>query len=187
MKTIYLVKKNPDLSSEDNWITMSFSEFQLFLKTAEGEKRKKLFSIIDPSDRTDYKIVIEADPDKVKQLYAEHMAKVYRARCQKQSGYSLLSYHAMGESDDDLTGEELLFDNGCDVEEQAIKNIEEQILREAVSQLSDYEQRIIQTLFFSAKRINDTQCAQQLGIPRSTLWEQKKNILAKLKKILEKR
>lgn len=187
MRTIYLVKKNPDLSSEDNWITMSFSEFQLFLKTAEGARRRKLFSIIDPSDATDFRIVIEADVSIARQLKAEHEAKLYRARCQRESGYSVFSYHAIGENDDDLTGEELLFDNGCDVEEQAIKNIEAQRLRDAVSQLTSYEQLIIHTLFYSSNGASDTQCAKKLGIPRSTLWDQKKSILAKLKKILEKR
>ena len=112
---------------------------------------------------------------------------IYRARCQRESGYSVFSYHAIGENDDDLTGEELLFDNGCDVEEQAIKNIEAQRLRDAVSQLTSYEQLIIHTLFYSSNGASDTQCAKKLGIPRSTLWDQKNSILAKLKKILEKR
>lgn len=187
MKTIYLVKKNPDLSSEDNWITMSFPEFQLFLKTVEGARRRKHFSIIDSADATDYRIVIETDVNKARQLKAEHEAKLYQARCQRESGYSVLSYHAMGENDDDLTGEELLFDNGCDVEEQAIKSIEVQRLRDAISQLTNNEQMIIHTLFFSSNGASDSQCTKKLGIPRSTLWDQKKSILAKLKKILEKR
>ncbi len=187
MKTIYLVKKNPDLSSEDNWIEMSYSEFVLFLETAEGQRRKKLFSIIDPTDRRDTRIVIEADLDTAKLLHKEHFARKYRARCEKESGYSSISYNAIGENGEDLTGEELISDETCDVEEQAIKNIEAQMLREAVSQLSDYEQQIIQTLFFSSKCINDTQCAQQLGIPRSTLWDQKMSIFAKLEKIMKKR
>lgn len=185
MKTIYLVKKNPDLSSEDNWIEMSYSEFVLFLETAEGQRRKKLFSIIDPTDRRDTRIVIEADPDMAKLLHKEHFARKYRARCQKESGYSSISYNAIGENGEDLTGEELISDETCDVEEQAIKNLEAQRLRDAISQLSDFEQVIIHTAFFSKVRLTNTQCARQIGIARSTLWRQKPIILTKLKKILE--
>lgn len=186
MKTIYLVKKNPNLNSEENWISMSFSEFQLFLQTAEGKRRRKLFSLIDSADKTDCKIVIEADSEMAKLLHAEHAAKEYRARCLRESGYTLLSYHAMGENGDDVLGEELISDSECDVEGQAIKRIEAQRLRDAVSQLSDHEQLIIHALFFSSERLSDSQYAKQIGIPRSTLGRQKKIILAKLRKILEK-
>ncbi len=185
MKTIYLVKKNPDLSSEDNWIEMSYSEFVLFLETSEGQRRKKLFSIIDPTDRTDTRIVIEADPDMAKLLHKEHCAKKYRARRQRESGYSSISYNAIGENGEDLTGEELISDETCDVEEQAIKNLEAQRLRDAVSQLSDFDQQIVHTLFFSKQDLSNTQCAKKIGICRVTLWSHKKIVLVRLKKILE--
>lgn len=186
MKKLFLVKKNPSICNEDNWIMMSYPEFLDFLKTAEGQRRKKLFTTLDSADNDDYTIVIEADSNNVMELNAEHFARKYRARCQKESGYSSISYNAIGEDGEDLTGEELISDETCDVEEQAIKNIEAQRLRDAILQLSDFEQLVIHTVFFSKERLTAAQCAKQIGIARSTLWRQKPIILAKLKDILEK-
>jgi RNA polymerase sigma factor (sigma-70 family) len=184
MKTIYLVKRNPNVSNANNWLFMSGAEFIQFLQTPEGQQRKHLFKVIDRAESYDSRIIMECEPELAKQIEKEHNRKQYLRRVKQKSGYSTLYFDDVRGEDDELSGEDVVADEMCNVEEDAIRNIELQMLRAAIPKLTAEEQKIIHTVFYSGHSMGEVQCAKQLGITRYSLREKVSSILLKLKKML---
>jgi RNA polymerase sigma factor (sigma-70 family) len=57
-------------------------------------------------------------------------------------------------------------------------------LHQCLAQLTEEEQKLLFTLFFQNK--SEHQLAVETGIPRMTIHNRKKRILARLKKLMEK-
>ena len=184
MKTIYLVKKNPNLSAEDNWIKMNGRDFYKFIKTPEGQRRKSLFVTLPACGKKDYAIVIEAEPDVAKEITSENNHRKHLNRESAKKGYVILSYHAIQQTDDDFYGEELLIDDACTVEDQALHQIEIDALYNAISYLSWEDQKYVQDVYLSEERMSDQQYADLNGIERWRVMNRKAAILRDLRILL---
>ena len=168
MKTIYLVKKNPNLSAEDNWIKMTGRDFYKFIKTPEGQRRKSLFVTLPACGKKDYAIVIEAEPDVAKKITSENNHRKHLNRERAKKGYVILSYHAIQQTDDDFYGEELLLDDAISVEDMVLHKIEIESLYEAISCLSWEDQQYIIDVYLSKCPITDIEYAEHHGL---TQWQ----------------
>lgn len=184
MRTIYLVKKDPNRSAEDNWIKMKGTAFYKFIKTPEGERRRRLFVTLPAFGKHDYAIVIEAEPDIARAITSENNHRKDMNRVKKKKGYLITSYHAIQNTDDDFYGEELLIDDVCNVEKQALQNIEIDTLYNAISCLCWEDQKYIQDVYLSKNRISDQQYADRNGIERWQLMIKKAAILRDLRILL---
>lgn len=91
-----------------------------------------------------------------------------------------LSYHHL--VDMDYPVEERLFELPCSLEEIVIEKIMRERVRQALKSLSEYEQMIIEELFYKGTSLREL--SGRLLVPRSTLQEQKERILKKLRKVI---
>ena len=84
-----------------------------------------------------------------------------------------------------LLGENRQFAIECEgVEDSAVKAVMIQKMLSCLKLLTTEEQELINELFFNGK--SEHQMAKTSGIPRMTIHNRKKRILAQLKKLLEK-
>ena len=69
------------------------------------------------------------------------------------------------------------------VEDLVVDKLIAEKLHKCLAQLTSAEQELIFTLFFQNK--SEHQMAEEIGIPRMTIHNRKKRILARLKKLIE--
>ena len=181
MRTLYFVKKNPSLSSSDNWIAMDGVSFYRFIKTPEGQIRKRSFATLKACSEGDYNIVMEAGEEKAHEIKAENNRHNYLRRTQKETGYQVISYHAVNQTDDDFYGEELLIDDALSVEERVLRKIQIDTLYVAISTLPWNDQRYLLEVYLSPNRITDMQYATLYGVTISELKWNKEKILHSLR------
>lgn len=94
----------------------------------------------------------------------------------------ILSYDAIDK--DDMIGESMLIDTTVNVEEEAIKNVMIDKLREGLNTLTDDELYIIENLIYQEK--SERELAKKLNISQNSVHKRKIKVLDKLKKFLEK-
>ena len=181
MKTIYLVKKNPNISADDNWIKMDGSTFYKFIKSPEGQRRKSLFVTLPACGTKDYAIVIEAEPDVAKEINSENNHRKHLNRVRAKKGYITISYHAMQQTDDDFYGEELLLDDAVSVEDIVLHKIEIESLYEAISCLSWEHQQYIIEVYLSKCPLTDIEYAEQHSLTQWQVVYMKEKIFHKLR------
>ena len=171
MKTVYLVKKDVSIDAEDNWIMMDYQQFWSFLISSKGEKRKRYFRRIENCDRKDQRIVIEVDAETARQMDIERdRVKQIRKR-RVNSGYVIVSFNAIQDEEYELNGEEAIIDEECDVETDALLNLEIEQLRLAIASLLEDERQFIQQMFLSGNEYSEREFAEILGVsPSSAHW-----------------
>lgn len=186
MKKIYLVKKDVNKpAGEGNWIEMNPYEFAMFMKTDEGKQRRPGFGQIDACSSDECIIIAECGVDKARKWRAEKDAHDYLKQIEIEMGYTVFSYDEQQSTDDDLNGEELIADDELDVENEVITKITYDELYKAISTLSEYEQDLIQSLFFLKPAMREVDFANKYGFTRRTVGYHKKLILEKLKEVLK--
>ena len=186
MKTIYLVKKHPEVHGhQDNWITMNSYEFAMFMKTDEGKRRRQYFGEFDAVDYDDYRIVMECDLETAKEMKKEKDRRIYLRNERRKSGYITFSIDDKM-SDDDRNEEEMhLVDQSVDVENTVITTMELESLRSALEKLSDSELELIMRLYLDEDNLTGEECGKILGLSRKTVHWKKEKILKKLRSFLE--
>ena len=186
MKTIYLVKKNPEVQGDqNNWITMNSYEFAMFMKTEEGKRRRAFFGEMDAVDEHDYRIVMECDAASARELKREKDRATYLRRVEIESGICTFSVDEQRLYDDRKEEEVSLVDPSADVEGDCVKKQEMEELVKALSKLNREEFDLIQHMFLNEKCLNGEQYAKMLGVSRKTVNEKKKAILRLLRAYLQ--
>lgn len=151
MRKIYLVKKNPELPADgNNWLVMNSFEFMNFIQTPEGQKRRDRFGQLDACSVDDVIIIAECGTETAKQWRSEKDRHDYLASVEKQSGVTVFSYNMQTTTEDELSGEEILTDKGCDVAGEVIEKLYLMELQNALSQLNEKERQIITLLYGEA-------------------------------------
>lgn len=185
MKTVYLVKKNPDVSSENNWNIMNGAQFHRFLNTPEGQMRKNSFQKIEALSASDRTIVIEVDMETAKIMDAEKK-RAKRIRVRNASiGYEIISYNCIRIGNDELNGEEILGDPEKNVETAALRNMAAEQLHIAIGGLTEEEQTFVYELFFSKPMHSERSYARMIGITRTELQLRKRTVFRKIRQFLE--
>jgi RNA polymerase sigma factor (sigma-70 family) len=94
-------------------------------------------------------------------------------------------FHYSALDTEDITGEDGIPDRiSPPVEDVVADKLLAEKLHQCLAQLTVEEQKLIFTLFFQNK--SEHQLATETGIPRMTVHNRKKRILARLKKLMEK-
>lgn len=185
MKKIYLIKKDVNKPAvEGNWIEMNSYEFALFMKTLEGQSRKKNFAQIDACGCDDCIIVAECGEEMAKEMRAEKDAHDYLVDIEKKAGYTIFSYNQQESSEDELTGEEILEDSTVNVENEAVMNSLITLMKDGLKTLSDSEFHLIVKLYLIDNPISAKQYSKKYNIPETTVHCRKQNILKKLRKFI---
>ena len=184
MKKVYLVKKDPSQpESKDNWIVMNSREFAMFLKTPEGQTRKKNFGQLNGCDEDDVIIIAECGEESAIEWKRERDRSDYCDRNKQSSPFAFFSVDAKNEKG--LDGVGILADPACNVELEIILKISIEELRKAVSKLSDDERELIQRLFLDEEPVPERVYGEQRGLSQQAVNNRKARILEKLKKMLD--
>ena len=186
MKRVYLVKKNPELpTGDDNWIVMSWQEYAAFMKTPEGQRRKKDFAQLDACDENDTIIVAECGRERAKRWYAECNHNRYVRDSKMESGYIVFSYNSLTtKSGEEIAGEDILKDDRVDVEEDVIKKMMGEKLHRMVSILPEEEQDLIEKLYLSDEPMTEPEYAKSRGITRNLVHCRRRHALQTLRLVV---
>lgn len=182
MRKIYLVKKNPEQPADgNNWIVMNSFEFMNFVKTPEGQKRKACFGQLDACSVDDVIIIAECGAETAKQWRSEKDRHDYLASIEKQSGMTVFSYNTQTATENEMSGEELLADNQCDVVEEVLRRFQKAHIQETLATLLPEERDLIESLIISDFPMTEREYAKKVGKTQSTIHCQKAAILKRLK------
>ena len=184
MKKIYLVKKDPAAEGQDNWITMNGYEFAMFMKTPEGQARKDNFGQLDACSEDDNIIVMECGAEKAKEWRADKDRRDYLKECENASGFITFSYSAIYSEEGEISGEDMLPDDSCDIEEEIVHKMLLQEMRKAISSLTAEEIELINALFLDENPLTEGEFAALHNEKRSTVNSRKYAVLRKLKNIM---
>lgn len=185
MRKIYLVKKNPELPADgNNWIVMNSFEFRNFIQTPEGQKRRDRFGQLDACSVDDVIIIAECGTETAKQWRSEKDRHDYLVSIENQSGMTVFSYNTQTTTEDDMSGEELLVDNQCDVVEEVLRRFQKAHIQETLAALLPEERDLIESLIISDFPMTEREYAKKVGKTQSTIHCQKAAILKRLKNML---
>lgn len=185
MRKLYLVKKTPELPADgNNWIVMNSFEFMNFIKTPEGQKRKECFGQLDACSVDDVIIIAECGTETAKQWRSEKDRHDYLVSIEKQSGMKVFSYNTQTTTEDEMSGEELLVDNQCDVVEEVLRRFQKAHIQETLAALLPEERDLIESLILSDFPMTEREYAKKVGKTQSTIHCQKVAVLKRLKNML---
>ena len=181
INTIYLVKKNPNKAdSEDNWLMMSISEFNEFIKTPEAQG--KYFADIGGHETSDTWYIVECSKETALAWRKELNRHYYLKRMERESGLQTVSMSSLIIDEEEYNGEEVIADPDADVVAEVMQKIAFESLEKALDSLSAEEYELIYHLFLATESESERELCRRLGIPRMTLNYRKTQILNRMKK-----
>ena len=185
MKTTYLVWKDPSCNGINPvWQELTGREFFALVNAPENKGRRfvKLYGASE--DGSDGDIVMESTDDEYRRWRKEKDHGDWIREGQEETGYQVVSYHAM-ETEDGCYGEELLWDKDCDVEAECFRKFKIEAVSAAVASLTDDERRLVEYFYLSDHPGTERDYSALTGIPQKTVNDRKNRVLAKLRKILK--
>lgn len=184
MAIYYIESENGNILSangERRFIRLAGKAAYDFLESEEGKGRRfmRTSSFEDGKDDEWVEVPLSCMQEHRKDERHEQ----YVSDCIEESGYTVISFYAAesDENSDVASGEELLGDPDCNVEEQALHSIDIEMLRVALKSLTAEEKWLIDRLYLSKSPITENQLSHELGVSQSTLNYQKRQVLNKLK------
>lgn len=188
MATFYIENENGNFFSEDGkrrFMRLTGKVAYDYLSSDEGKNKHFMkTSSYEDGGELEWIEVPEA-------LVPEHCKDKRRAQyvsdCIEESGFITISFYATedDENSDVASGEELIADPNCDVEMQALRNIELDILRKALETLTDEEKQLIYYLFLAPEQLTVREIGEMLGIHFVTVSKRKNKAFQKIKKYFE--
>ncbi|MCR5636236.1 MAG: hypothetical protein K6F76_03530 [Clostridiales bacterium] len=172
------------------WIELSAEEFVQFCKKnrAAAPEDKRYFYRVPNLDNDDCFYLLECTFENFRQMRID--AKRQKRKIDRQKDYLPTEIISLDCPMQDSNGEkitlyDLLPDESVCVEDDAIRSMEIHRVREIVDDLPKSEKDLIYSLFFNNHDcLSDRKIAEKLGMPQTTLRNNKKKIFVKIKKSL---
>lgn len=185
MRKEYWIKKDLTKDAQDNWLKLNSYEFVQFKNTPEGIIREKNVVLVPYGEPDDTELYMEVDDITAVEWRSINNHSCYACKCKEKSGIEVFSYHAALDPDaDSLSGEELLEDMECNVEEDAIKSVMICEMCKAIKKLPVDDQQLIYYLYLKKERMTEKKYAQFTGEERTTINSRKYRILRTLREML---
>jgi len=171
----YYIKKAPTVDGPNvEWIAINGKEFYQLITSSAGKGRY----FIDMED-----FMIESSEKEYADWRKEKDHSDYlRSHEDKRQILSLYSDMVT----QDGNGENLFQNEVLSTEDRALRSLEFEELKKALSLLESNEYYLIYALFLSPKQQKETELAKKFGVTQSGISWQKKKILEKLKSLLVK-
>lgn len=180
MKT-FLVKKDVNKPhSPDNWIIMNSFEFSRFMKTEDGQRRKKNFANLGQCDMYDDIVIIECGNEKAKEWESERLGELYHRKA--NDVFTTIPYDCSLPDKDNYCCEDVIPNTTVDVEDTVLKNLRKELLYEAIQLLTLKEQELIRVMYLSKAPVSLKKYAKQNNICMSSAYKRKIRAFRKLKK-----
>ncbi len=182
IKIYYIEDKNGKYVSEDGtrrFTKLEGREAYAFLKTPKGKKKRfmRISSIEDNEE-----INIEVPSKEIKAFRKYERRNQYTVDNEKECPFTFVSL-CFAECGEDEFPEEELADDGVNVEEEVLHQIDLITLQKALESLTRDEYALIYALYLQNKPMTERKYSKITGIPQKTINNHKKKILKKLKKI----
>lgn len=185
MNSTFLVKKDVTTPcTEDNWILMKSSEFRKFIKSDEGQKRKRDFARLDACSEDDSVLFVECGYETAKEMNRDRKKQAYRRKMAIDAGETCFSdvQYYLGQ---ELLLEEMLLDDTASMESRTEQKHLLAALNEAIWGLSEDDRTVLFMLYFSETPVKLTDYAKVLGVSKEAVFHRKQTVLRHLKKFLQ--
>ena len=188
MKIFYIEDPNGEYYSTDGkrrFTKMNGLEAREYLRSERkaGRNRKFLLTETEERDVDEFfdEIYVEIPTGSVSRFRKAERRKQYVRDCKEASGIETLSYNAPIQDNEELTIEDVVADSLKSVEDDALHEIELEIMRRSLKTLTDDELRIIHALFLSKKKLTEETLAKEMGVSQQAINKRKSSVLKKLK------
>ena len=186
MKKTYLVKKDPEISAQDNWIIMNGFEFRQFMQTDEGQSRKDCFGKMPALSPDEPITFIECGREMAREWDCSNKREKYRRERDERDGYKVLYYqHFKFDDDEDLSGEDILEDDSPSVEDSVVRKMKSADIRRAVMQLPNEERDFILCRFLDETVLTEAEYAENIHVSRDTVYNLKRRSFRHLRRLLK--
>ena len=95
MKRTFLVKKNPTIEAQDNWLIMDYRQYAAWRETDEGKNREIVFGKFEACSDNDSIIFIECSEKIGKELKRDCHRKQYIRSRDAETPFQVMSYSTM--------------------------------------------------------------------------------------------
>ena len=187
MKIFFIEDEKGEYLSTDGkrrFTKMTGDEARVFLKKERKAGRNRKFLLTETEERDVDEIYdeiyVEIPMDSISIFRKPERRKQYVKDCQEDSEIETISYNAPLKDQEDLTIEDVVSDSLKSVEDDALHEIELEIMRRALKALTDEELRIIHALFLSKRKLTEEKLAKEMGVSHQAISKRKARILKKL-------
>ena len=184
MKRTFLVKKDPTIEAQDNWLIMDYRQYAAWRETDEGKNREIVFGKFEACSEDDSIIFMECNEKVSKELKKDCHRKQYIRSRDAETPFQVMSYSTMTFQESEIYGEDVLEDTECNVEESVMQRMDIERVRTALKMLAPEERAIIQGFFFTESPIPVKENVEKYAMPTTSSYRKRDDALKKLKKIL---
>lgn len=182
-KVIYMVKKNPAMDNQENWMMLGRKEFMKFVRKPEAKGR--FFCDLGGHDEPDDIIYIaECGIEQCKKWRKENNRHRYLKKIESQYEPTISLDFMVDEDGELIDFDEILADEDSNFVEQIIEKETNDSVRQATAKLSDGSRKLIESLFLSDCPVTEAEYARQIGVTHQTIHTRKLRALFQLKRIL---
>ena len=183
-KKYYLIWKDVNCNGVNpEWVFMTGKDFYKFIKNPENKNR--YFMTLDDRVCKDADIItMECTRESYKEWRIQKNHEDYLDRFENEREFiSINSYIPDSET---MTYEEVIADESVDIEDDLMRVVKNQLLKEFFEELSEKEKNLINILFIENDGKNEFEIAKEKGIAQQTLNNRKLALRKKLKNFLGK-
>lgn len=175
----YLVWKDEKCNGKNpEWIYMNGKTFYRFLEKPENKHR--FFITLDNRICEDADtIIIECTEEEYKRWRIEKHREEYLDKCKNE-------YCSYSISTDTIPFVDRLVDESVNIEDDFIRVVKNQLLKEFLASLNKKEKDLINLLYVKNDGLSELKISKKTGIPRKTLNDRKLKIREKLRNFYAK-
>lgn len=179
-KVIYMVKKNPAMDNQENWMMLGRKEFMKFVRKPEAKGR--FFCDLGGHDEPDDIIYIaECDIKQCKKWRKENNRHRYLRKIESQYEPTLSLDFMVDEDGELIDFDELLADEDSNFVEQIIEKETNEALEKALLSLNIGARELIVALYLSDVPMTEAQYGAFIGATQQTIHVRKMRALKHLK------
>ena len=175
MKRTFLVKKDPTIEAQDNWLIMDYRQYAAWRETDEGKNREIVFGKFEACSEDDAIIFMECNEKVSKELKKDCHRKQYIRSRDAETPFQVMSYSTMTFQESEIYGEDVLEDTECNVEESVMQRMDIERVRTALKMLTPEERAIIQDFSSQNPRCllrslwKNTECLSRASIEKGMM------------------
>lgn len=136
MKRTFLVKKDPTIEAQDNWLIMDYRQYAAWRETDEGKNREIVFGKFEACSEDDSIIFMECNEKVSKELKKDCHRKQYIRSRDAETPFQVMSYSTMTFQESEIYGEDVLEDTECNVEESVMQRMDIERVRTPLKMLT---------------------------------------------------
>lgn len=179
-----LIKKDPTIEAQGNWMIMDYRQYAAWRETDEGKDREIVFGKFEACSDDDSIIFMECNEKVSKELKKDCHRKQYIRSRDAETPFQVMSYSTMTFQESEIYGEDVLKDTECNVEESVMQRMDIERVRTALKMLTPEERAIIQNFLFTESPVSVKELVEKYAMPKTSIYRKRDDALKKLKKIL---